>query len=108
MDDSTTDASAGSSPTPQNGYSIDVKFNTVGTESWGAYALLDNRPFADEPIDPDLCLLLKVVVYLWRLARSSVAHKIVRAHLALVSRKLKHLQFDRLRWEGKQWFSLEL
>ena len=72
------------------------------------YVLLDNRPFADEPIDPDLRLLLKVVIYLWRLARDSVAHKIVRAHITLVGRKLKHLQLDRLWWEGKQWFALEL
>jgi hypothetical protein len=51
-----------------------MNVSNVETEKQGEYALLDDRVFTDEPIDADLRLLLKVIVYLGiRLAQSSVA-----------------------------------
>jgi hypothetical protein len=63
VDDSIAGAGAGSSPAPRDDCET-MKIGDGGDRSRNPHALLDDSPFADESIDANLRLLLKIIVYL--------------------------------------------
>jgi hypothetical protein len=63
VDDSIAGAGAGSSPAPRDDYRT-IKIGDGGDRSRNPHVLLDDSPFADESIDANLRLFLKIIVYL--------------------------------------------